>query len=176
MPTKLKLRYYGDPVLRKVARPVKEVGAAERFLIKEMIRAMYEFDGSGLAAVQIGIEEQIFVADIGEGPFAVVNPEILKKSVTESVVEEGCLSLPGIRVNVRRPEAIVVRYRNEFGQLIEREFSALFARVFQHETDHLLGRMLIDYASKAEKEKYQDQLAALEALSRKPVSRGKAHV
>jgi len=167
MPTALKLRFYGDPALRKVAKPVKEVGPAERFLIEEMIRAMYEFEGSGLAAQQVGIDQQIFVADIGDGPFAVINPEIVKKSAEESEMEEGCLSLPKIRIKIRRPSEIKVRYINENGRKVERSLNGLLARVFQHESDHLFARMIIDYASRAERAKHKPQLAKLEALSAK---------
>jgi len=167
MPTGLKLRFYGDPVLRKVAKPVKEVGPAERFLIQEMTRAMYEFDGAGLAAPQVGIEQQIFIADAGDGPFAIINPEIVKKSKEEAVMEEGCLSLPKIRINIKRPAEIQVRYLDESGRKVDRVLTGLLARIFQHESDHLFGRMLVDYASKADLGKFKDQLAKLEALSKK---------
>ncbi len=165
MPTALKLRYYGDPVLRKTARPVKGVGPAERLIIREMIRAMYDFDGSGLAAPQVGIDEQIFVADAGDGPFAIINPEVVRIIGKETFYEEGCLSLPGIRINVKRPEAIAVRYQDDTGRIIERELSGLMAKIFQHEGDHLFGRMIIDYATPADREKFKVQLAKLEALS-----------
>jgi peptide deformylase len=168
MPTALKLRYYGDPCLRKPAARVKSVGAAERLLIKELIRAMYDFEGSGLAATQVGIGEQIVVADAGEGPFAIINPEIIKASSKETTMEEGCLSLPHVRINVKRPAAIRVRYFDENGHKVEKDLEALAARIFQHETDHLFGRMIIDHASKAEREKFKVQLAKLEALSARP--------
>lgn len=176
MPTKLKLRLYGDPVLRKVARTLKSVGPAERMLIKELIAAMYDFDGAGLAATQVGIEEQIFVGDSGDGPFVVVNPEILERSSRNTVLEEGCLSFPEIRIRIGRAETIKVRYQNEFGQLIERELSGLPAKIFQHEIDHLNGRLIIDHATKAELEKYRPQLAKLEALAAKAAPRSRAHV
>jgi peptide deformylase len=152
------------------------VGPAERMIIHEMAQAMYEFEGSGLAAPQVGIDQQIFVADVGEGPFAVINPEFLKKSSQETVLDEGCLSLPKIRVNVSRPEVVRVRYLDETGRLVERDLSGLMAKVFQHESDHLHGRMVIDYASKEEKVKYKEQLADLESSYKKPASRSKAHV
>jgi peptide deformylase len=158
---------YGDPLLRKVAKPVKEVGPAERFLIQEMVRAMYEFDGSGLAATQIGIEQQIFVADAGDGPFAVVNPEIVKKSPREEALEEGCLSLPKVRITIKRPAEIKVRYLDQNGRKVEKSLTDLMARIFQHETDHLFGRMIVDYATRAERTKFKEQLAKLEALSKK---------
>ncbi len=176
MPTKLKLRFYGDPVLRKVAKVVRSIGPAERLLIKELIAAMYDFDGAGLAATQVGIEEQIFVGDAGDGPFVVVNPQILHCSSKRTVLEEGCLSFPEIRICIERAETISVHYQNEFGQVIEREFSGLPAKVFQHEVDHLNGRLIIDYATKVELEKHKGQLAKLEALAVKTSPRSKAHV
>jgi peptide deformylase len=166
MATALKLRFYGDPCLRKTATKVTSVGPAERILIKELIRAMYEFEGSGLAAPQVGINEQIFVADAGEGPFAVINPEFLKASADETLMEEGCLSLPGIRINVPRPSVVRIRYLDEDGRKVERELTGLMAKIFQHEADHLFGRMVIDYATDAEREKFQEKLVRLEALSR----------
>jgi peptide deformylase len=152
-------------VLRKKARAVKSVGPAERLIIREMIRAMYDFDGSGLAAPQVGIDEQIFVADAGEGPYAVINPEIISASGRETVLEEGCLSLPGIRISMKRPETLQVRYMDESGRTVERELSGLMAKIYQHEGDHLFGRMIIDYATPAEREKFKIPLAKLEALS-----------
>jgi peptide deformylase len=175
MATKLKLRYYGDPCLRKPAQRVKAVGPAERMIIHEMVQAMYTFDGSGLAAPQVGIDQEIFVADVGEGPFVVINPEFLHKSSQETVLDEGCLSLPKIRVNVSRPEVVRVRYLDETGRTVERDLSGLMAKVFQHESDHLHGRMVIDYATKEEKAKYKEELAYLESLYKKPASRSKAH-
>lgn len=173
MATALKLRYYGDPVLRKPARFVKGVGPAERMIIREMYKAMYAFDGAGLAAPQVGIDEQIFVVDEGQGPFAVLNPEILSASGKETVMEEGCLSLPAIRIHVKRPEVIRVRYLDENGKTIERELSGTLAKVFQHEIDHLNGRMIVDFATDGEREKYKVQLDKLEALSRRSSSAGR---
>ena len=171
MTTKLRLRIYGDPCLRKPARRVFAVGPAERLLIREMIPAMYAFDGTGLAANQVGIEEKIFVADIGEGPFAVINPEILSSSEKQTVMEEGCLSFPGIHIKVKRPDAIRVRYLSERNEIIEADLTGVPAKVFQHETDHLNARMIIDYASRTEKIKFKDKLVALEASHQKNKSR-----
>lgn len=171
MTTKLRLRTYGDPCLRKPACPVLQVGPAERLLIREMIPAMYAFDGIGLSANQVGVDAKIFVADIGEGPFAVINPEIIKASAKETVLEEGCLSFPGIHIKVKRPESIRVRYLSEGNEIIEADLTGTPAKVFQHETDHLNGRAIIDYASREEKLKFKEKLAALEAAYRKKKSR-----
>ena len=107
--TKLKIRVYGDPCLRKKSSPVKSVGASERLLIKNMLETMYEHKGIGLAAPQVGINEQIFVADVGDGPVAVINPRITKKRGSE-VMEEGCLSIPGVLIKIKRPKKIFVSY------------------------------------------------------------------
>ncbi len=167
MTTRLRLRTYGDPCLRQVARPICAVGPAERLLIREMITAMYAFDGTGLAASQVGVLEMIFVADIGECPFAVVNPRVIHKSVKQTVMEEGCLSFPGIRIKVKRPEKISVRYLSERNETLEVELSGTPAKVFQHEIDHLNGRMIIDHASRLEKIKFKDKLKHLESLQKK---------
>ena len=158
--TKLKVRLYGDPILRQKALEVKEVGPAERILIASMIETMHGHKGIGLAAPQVGVSEQIFVADIGEGPVIVVNPKIITRSGQE-VREEGCLSIPGIVLNVKRPKKIRVRYLNEDNQTIERDYSDLLARVILHETDHLKGKLIIDYASLIQQRKIKKQLKAI---------------
>ena len=167
MTTRLRLRTYGDPCLRKVARPVSVVGPAERLLIREMVAAMYAFDGTGLAASQVGVLEMIFVADIGEGPFAIINPQIIHRSGKQTVMEEGCLSFPGIRLKIKRPEKVIVRYLSERNETLEVELSGTPAKVFQHEIDHLNGRMIIDHASRADKTKLKDKLSQLEGLQKK---------
>ncbi|MDP2653031.1 MAG: peptide deformylase [Candidatus Omnitrophota bacterium] len=153
----LKIRIYGDPCLREKCRPVDEVGPSERLLIRSMLATMYEHKGIGLAAPQIGINQQILVADAGDGPVAVINPRIVKKSGS-SVLEEGCLSIPGVVVNVRRPVKIVLQYVDENNRTVEREFNEMLARVLQHETDHLHGKLIIDYAGLKDKLKIRRQL------------------
>ncbi|MEI8012053.1 MAG: peptide deformylase [Candidatus Omnitrophota bacterium] len=159
MTTRLKLRPYGDPCLRKPAKTVLSVGIAEKLLIRELIPAMYAFDGRGLAANQVGITENIFVADVGEGPFAVINPEILEVSEKKTVLEEGCLSLPGIHVKVKRPAQIRVRYLSERNETVEVDLGDLPAKIFQHEIDHLNGKLIIDHASKAEMDSFAEKLS-----------------
>ena len=157
---KLKVRTYGDPCLRKKSSLVKGVGTSERMLIAAMLEAMHEHKGVGLAAPQVGINQQIFVADTGDGPVVVVNPKVLKKIGSETT-EEGCLSIPGVAVKVRRAKKIWVRYTDQNNQTVERDFADLMARVFLHETDHLLGRLIIDYASLTQKAKLRKQLKAI---------------
>lgn len=154
---KLTIRLYGDPVLRKKAAPVSRVGASERMLIKAMMAAMYENKGVGLAAPQVGISQQIFVADDGEGPLAIINPKIVKKAGSIKI-EEGCLSIPGIQVKVSRPKEIWVQYTDQNGDKIERHLTELLARIFLHENDHLQGKLIIDYATLAQKALFRKKL------------------
>ena len=163
--TKLKIRIYGDRCLRKKSFPVKIVGPGERLLIASMVQTMHESKGVGLAAPQLGINEQIIVVDIGEGPVALINPRILKKRGAE-IMEEGCLSIPGVSVQVKRPKKIVVRYLDENNKPVRREYQDLLARVIMHETDHFHGRLITDYASWREKLQFRKQLKALRAQSK----------
>ena len=165
--TKLNVRLYGDTCLRKKSTLVKEVGIVERFLIQAMLNTMHAYKGIGLAAPQVGVNQQILVADIGNGPIVVINPQIVKK-VGTAVMEEGCLSLPGINVQVKRAKNITVRYLDEHNRSHEKSFEDLLARVIQHETDHLNGKLIIDYANLAEKRKlireYKNFLEKKESL------------
>lgn len=156
----LKIRLYGDPCLRKKSVPVVYVGPTEQSLLQAMLVVMRENKGVGLAAPQIGINRQIFVADIGDGPMVFINPRIIKKSGGD-VIEEGCLSIPGVTVMVRRPERIVVRYIDENNQPQEKIYEEIMARVIQHEMDHLDGKLIVDYAGLKEKIKLRAQLKGL---------------
>lgn len=164
---KLTIRLYGDPVLRKKAAPVAAVGSGERMLIKAMWVAMYENKGVGLAAPQVGISQQIFVADPGdgEGPIAIINPKIVKKAGSAKM-EEGCLSIPGIQVKVRRPAEILVQYIDENGRKVERHLTELMARIFLHENDHLQGKLIIDYATLAQKALFRKKLIEIKKLAK----------
>ncbi len=148
--------------MKKKCAPVSEVGQSERALIQSMIATMHEYKGIGLAAPQVGIFQRIFVADIGEGPFAFVNPKIIR-CFGSGVLEEGCLSIPGVTVMVRRSEKIIVRYLDEHNQPVQKVCEALLARVIQHETDHLNGRLIVDYAGLKERVKLRKQLKAIQS-------------
>jgi len=162
MSSPLKIRLYGDSCLRKISSPIKEVSPAERMLIKSMIVTMHEYKGIGLAAPQVGINQRLFVADIGEGPIAVINPKIIRKFGSVEM-EEGCLSIPEVNIKVKRPQRILVRYLDENNNEVEKIYEDLIARVILHETDHLDGKMITDYANSLEKGKYEKQLMILEA-------------
>jgi len=158
----LKVRTYGDPCLRKKSSVVEDVGPSERMLIQSMIETMHQAKGVGLAAPQVGINKRLFVIDVGEGPIAIINPSITKKASTV-VLEEGCLSIPEVTVMVERPDQITIKFINEQGQMKKMICEDLLARVVQHETDHLNGKLIIDYASHSEKIGFKDQLKALKA-------------
>lgn len=139
---------YGDPILRMKAAPVREINGSIHQLIEDMIETMRQHEGVGLAAPQIAESKAIFVIDLSlienDGqPMAIINPKIVGVN-GESVLEEGCLSVPGIREDVKRPEVIQVNYQDLEGYLHEEEISGLKARVFQHEIDHLNGILFVD--------------------------------
>ena len=140
------IRVQGDEVLEKVCRPVKEITPRIATLTEDMIDTMYEYDGVGLAAPQVGILRRIAVIDIGEGPIVLVNPEVIETS-GEQTGEEGCLSLPGKSGQVTRPNYAKVRAFNENMEEYEVEGEELLARALLHEIDHLDGHM---YTEKVE--------------------------
>ena len=140
------IRVQGDEVLEKVCRPVKEITPRIATLIEDMIDTMYEYDGVGLAAPQVGILRRIAVIDIGEGPIVLVNPEVIETS-GEQTGEEGCLSLPGKSGQITRPNYAKVRAFNENMEEYEVEGEELLARALLHEIDHLDGHM---YTEKVE--------------------------
>jgi len=158
----LKVRIYGDPCLRKKCIPVKEVGPSERMVMDAMIETMHQAKGIGLAAPQVGINQRFFVLDVGDGPMVIINPEIVKRTGS-SDLEEGCLSIPEVTIVVTRPEEITVHYRDENNQTMKLTCNGLLAKVIQHETDHLDGILIVDYASDEEKVKFKEQLEILEA-------------
>lgn len=170
--TELKIRLYGDPCLKKKSTAVSEVGRGERELIQSMIVTMYANKGVGLAAVQVGVDQRIFVADIGNGPIAFINPQIFKKSGS-SVLEEGCLSIPDVTVEVRRAERVGVRYTTEENEQVQGIYEGLMARVIQHENDHLNGKMIVDYAGFAQKIKLRKKLKEIQKISQE--SQEKCH-
>lgn len=133
----------GDDVLRKIAKPVDKVTKKKKKLVKDMIETMYEADGVGLAAPQIGLSERIVVIDVGEGPFALFNPEI-KEAEGSEIDVEGCLSIPGQKGYVKRAAKVVVEAINEDEKLVRIEAEGLLARCLQHEIDHLNGILFID--------------------------------
>lgn len=137
------IRTFGDPVLKAVAEPVVNIDEKLVRLTDEMFEVMYKAPGIGLAATQIGVQRQVFVYDIDEERKVILNPQIVESS-GEWVYDEGCLSIPGLYVEMLRPKRVLVRGINLDGNLVEFEADELLARLFQHEVDHLNGVLMFD--------------------------------
>ncbi|NLI59970.1 MAG: peptide deformylase [Clostridiales bacterium] len=135
--------YERDKVLRKISRPVEKINERTLTLLDDMAETMYDADGVGLAAPQVGVLRRIVVIDVGEGIIELINPEI-KDQEGEQVAMEGCLSIPGLIGQVKRPARIVVRALNRHGEKIEIEGNEVLARALCHELDHLDGVLYID--------------------------------
>lgn len=140
------IRIMGDPVLTKVCKEVTEVTPKIVELIDDMLETMYEANGVGLAAPQVGILKRIVTIDVGEGPIVLINPKIIETS-GEQTGDEGCLSLPGKAGCVTRPNYVKVRAYDENMEEFEMEGTELLARAFCHELEHLDGHM---YTEKVE--------------------------
>ena len=137
------IRIQGDEVLTKKSRPVKEMTPRLKELIADMLDTMYEANGVGLAAPQVGILRRIVTIDVGEGPIVLVNPEIIETD-GEQTGDEGCLSVPGMSGQVTRPNYVKVRALDMDMNQVEYEGEELLARAFCHEIDHLDGKMYTD--------------------------------
>lgn len=144
MASRLQIRLYPDPVLRRKALPAADVDSVVRNLMKTMARVMYTCQGIGLAAPQLGVLRRVIVVDIGEGLLSLANPELLIREGEDHLLEGG-LSVPGVTVNVRRETVVVVRGIDPAGRECERVVTGLAARVVQHEVDHLDGVLIIDH-------------------------------
>lgn len=138
------IRIMGDPILEKVCKEVKEVTPRTQELIDDMLETMYDANGVGLAAPQVGILKRIVVIDVtGEDPIVLINPQILETS-GEQTGGEGCLSLPGKSGTVTRPNYVKVRAYDRNMKPFEMEGTELLARAFCHEIDHLDGHMYVE--------------------------------
>ncbi len=146
-----KIKYIGDPILRKKTADVEAFDKKFGVFLEEMTEIMYREDGIGLAAPQIGISKSVVIIDVAEleeheSLRIFVNPKILSASGS-SVVEEGCLSIPGVREEVTRPDVIELSFQDENGASFTHEFDGWVARVLQHEIDHLNGILFVDHIS-----------------------------
>ncbi len=137
------IREIGDEILGKQCKPLTKLTLRNKILINDMLDTMYEANGVGLAAPQVGILKQIVVIDIGEGPVVLINPEIIETS-GEQTGEEGCLSVPGKSGVVTRPNVVKVRALNENMEEVEIVGEELFARALCHEIDHLAGHLYVE--------------------------------
>lgn len=147
------IRELGDPVLRKICKEVKGMNLRTQLLIDDMIETMYEANGVGLAAPQVGILKRIVVIDVGDGPIVMINPEIIERSGSQADYE-GCLSVPGKSGVVSRPNYVKARAFDEEMNEYEIEGEGLLARAICHECDHLDG---IVYVDKVEGELYNTE-------------------
>lgn len=145
------IRLFGDPVLREPAEPVAAIDDRVRALVADLVETMYEADGVGLAAPQVGVGLRVIVVDTreeeGSGALALINPRIADASAETDKVEEGCLSIPGIAEIVERPARVVVEALDPDGEPVRIEADGLSARALQHEVDHLDGVLFLDRLS-----------------------------
>lgn len=141
---------YPDPKLHKVAKPVQQVDARIRALVADMLETMYDASGIGLAATQIDVHERVIVIDVSEErnePLVLINPEITWASAEKQQNDEGCLSVPGIYDGVERASSIKVRALDGDGNAREIAADGLLAVCIQHEMDHLVGKVFVEYLS-----------------------------
>jgi peptide deformylase len=156
----LKILQYPDERLHKVARPVEKVDESTRKLVRDMAETMYSAPGVGLAATQVDVHKQIIVLDVSETHDQLrvfINPEIIASSGEEEC-EEGCLSVPGIYERVRRAAKVTVRALNEKGESFTLEAEGLLAVCVQHEMDHLLGKVFVEYLSQLKQTRIRAKL------------------
>jgi peptide deformylase len=143
-----------DPILRKISTPVERIDEEMRKLADDMLETMYDAPGVGLAAIQVGVPLRLVVIDVAdedEGekrkPFILFNPEIVKLGEETRLHEEGCLSIPDVRIEIERPSELTLRYLDEKGKQQEIDADGLLASAIQHEVNHLDGKLIIDFLS-----------------------------
>lgn len=163
----LELHYLGDRVLRQGAKRISKVDQTVRELVKEMLQTMYSKDGIGLAAPQVAVNKQLIVVDTEpdeptNSPVILINPKITKYSSELCDAQEGCLSIPGVYLDVTRPRAIEVSFKDGNGRPQRIKAEGLLARVIQHEMDHLNGVLFVD--------RVQNGLALTEELNKQGFS------
>jgi peptide deformylase len=150
----LDLVIHPDDRLREVSTSVGDVDAEMQELAERMIDTMHEESGIGLAGVQVGRLERIFVVHVSnDKPRVFINPEIIGTTIEETSYEEGCLSIPGVYADVVRPEGVTVQALNERGRPFRLDADGMLARVILHEFDHLKGVLFIDYLSERKRQK-----------------------
>ena len=157
----LQILRYPDPRLHTVARPVAAVDARIRQLVDDLIETMYEADGVGLAATQVDVHERVIVidtSDLRDKPLVLINPEILQRSSETVITDEGCLSVPQIYDRVRRHAQVRVRALGRDGQPFEFEAEGLKAVCVQHEMDHLVGTVFVEYLSPLKRDRIRTKM------------------
>ncbi len=156
---------YPDPRLHKIAVPVRSVDARIETLVSDMLATMYDANGIGLAATQVDVHERVVVIDVSEErdqPLVLVNPELVWTSADKHLNEEGCLSVPGIYDGVERFDAVHVQAMDARGQTRVIEADGLLAVCVQHEMDHLLGKVFVEYLSPLKRNRIKTKLVKLQ--------------
>ncbi len=174
----LDILHFPDPRLRIRAKPVAAVTDAHRRLIRDMLETMYAAPGIGLAATQVGVAERVIVVDVsdeGDEPRGYINPEILSADGKE-VMQEGCLSVPGVFEEVERAERIRFRALDPEGKPVEFDADGLLAVCLQHEIDHLDGRLFVDYLSELKRKRIRKRLEKEEQEKKERGSRASSPV
>ena len=160
--TQLAILTYPDPRLHKVAAPVAQVDDRIRRLIDDMLETMYAQEGVGLAATQVDVHERVIVLDTSETrdrPVVLINPELIERSADRTVREEGCLSVPTFYDKVERHERVTVRALDRDGKPFELQAVGLLAVCIQHEMDHLMGKVFVDYLSNLKRSRIKARLS-----------------
>ena len=158
---RLSILRYPDPRLNTVARPVAVVDERLRQLVDDMLETMYEADGVGLAATQVDVHERVIVMDTSEQrdqPLVLINPELVERSAETVVAEEGCLSVPQIYDRVERPARVTVRALGRDGEPFELDAEGLTAVCVQHEMDHLMGKVFVEYLSPLKRDRIRTKM------------------
>ena len=159
--TQLTILRYPDPRLHTVAKPVAQVDARLRQLADDMLETMYEAQGIGLAATQVDVHERFIVVDVSENrdqPMVLINPEIVWASEETRIGDEGCLSVPGIYDGVERALAVKVQALDLDGELQTVEAEGMLAVCIQHEMDHLMGKVFVEYLSPLKRNRIKSKL------------------
>jgi peptide deformylase len=158
---KLLILRYPDPRLHTVAKPVAQVDERTRRLVDDMLETMYDADGVGLAATQVDVHERVIVIDTSDPrdePVVLINPELVAASEEMTVSDEGCLSVPTIYDKVQRHARVTVRALDRAGELRQIEADGLLAVCVQHEMDHLLGKVFVEYLSPLKRERIKTKM------------------
>jgi peptide deformylase len=157
----LNILRYPDPRLHIVAKPVSAVDERIRRLVDDMLETMYAADGVGLAATQVDVHERVIVIDTSEmrdDPRVLINPELIAKSEEMSFSDEGCLSVPQIYDKVKRHARVTVRALNRAGETYEFDADGLLAVCVQHEMDHLVGKVFVEYLSSLKRDRIKTKM------------------
>jgi peptide deformylase len=166
----LNILRYPDPRLHTVARPVAEVDARIRRLVDDLLETMYAADGIGLAATQVDVHEQVIVIDVSDSrdqPLVLINPQITWRSEEMAFAEEGCLSVPTFYDQVQRHARVKVQALGRDARPFELEADKLLAVCVQHEMDHLLGKVFVDYLSQLKRSRIRTKLMKREREARR---------